>query len=630
MSERAGRKALFVGVAPSAGAEGDQWAERIRKDLAIITSWVEKALSGDIPETTEEAITEPLLEPLITPLKKLISRTGEDQSALKEQKHLFMTQPLPMAVRDNHLSLIKANQAYESLFSGAPDWTASPGPSSGRSVQVGEESVNSVFMTGKPAVSEITVEQSDGTKKIFQQHAVPCRFSGEKVVLALFFYLDITSLRALQEEVQKEHMVNAKPIPLSSGWYQKNPCPILILDSLFQILDANQAFIAETRLSMENLYGKRIDDLPFLPEKENYHGSIIRTGNKSPLRVYLNRPDGQSGYDLYAFPIEDQDNDARYIVQLSNVSAYLDSIRDLSQTLEKVTKVQSGAGSDVGQEERNETEPEIPEPDTAGMATTEMGDQSQLSELIEGPGESWSAPLPHEAGIPEKGSASAGGLPENYSGQTIRAEQNTAEQEQEAPHQQQIQPSSNQAMRESEGGQAMNRERQPEGGDGQSYGIVEFGLGGSHYALDITITREIVEMMPITPIPHSPAYLKGVMNLRGEIFNIIDIQKILGIGEKRSDPSGKIIVLTSHAADGENIGIIVDNVQSVRQVHDDAIEYIDDSKDVQKARLMKGIIKVSTESNGEKRGEKHLIIWLDMQALVMDLVRQNTQKKANI
>jgi purine-binding chemotaxis protein CheW len=627
MSERPGRKALFVGVTPSSGAEGDQWAERIRKDLAIITSWVEKASRGDIPETMEEAITEPLLEPLILPLKKLISRTGEDQSALREQEHLFITQPLPMAIRDDHLSLIKANQAYESLFSGAPDWIASPGSSSSPVVLVGGEPVDSVFMKGKPAVSEITVVQSDGTQKIFQQHSVPCRFSGEDVVLALFFYLDITRLRALQEEVQKGHMVNAKPGPLSSGWYQKNPCPILILDSLFQILDANQAFIAETHLSMEDLQGKRIDDLPFLPEKESHLGSTIRTGNKTPLRVYLNRPDSRSGYDLYAFPLEDQDTHARYIVQLSDVSDYLDSIRDLSQELERATKGQSGSGSEVGQEKRNDKEPEIPESNTAGITTTEMSNQSQLSESIR---ESCSAPLPYEAGIPEKGSTSIGDIPEDSPGETVLAEQIPAEQEKEAPHQHQIQPSANQAMTENERGQVMKGERQPEGGDGQSYGIVEFELGGSHYALDITIIREIVEMMPITSIPHSPAYLKGVMNLRGEIFNIIDIQKILGIEEKRSDPSGKIIVLTSHAADGENIGIIVDNVQNVRQVRDDAIEYLENSKDGQKARLMKGIIKVSTESNGEKTGEKHLIIWLDMQALVMDLVRQNPQKKANI
>jgi len=51
--------------------------------------------------------------------------------------------------------------------------------------------------------------------------------------------------------------------------------------------------------------------------------------------------------------------------------------------------------------------------------------------------------------------------------------------------------------------------------------IVEFVLGGERYALDIQLAREIVEMIPITPIPRAPSYISGVINLRGEITNIL-------------------------------------------------------------------------------------------------------------
>ncbi|MBP5475287.1 MAG: chemotaxis protein CheW, partial [Methanomicrobium sp.] len=61
--------------------------------------------------------------------------------------------------------------------------------------------------------------------------------------------------------------------------------------------------------------------------------------------------------------------------------------------------------------------------------------------------------------------------------------------------------------------------------------IVEFEIGSERYALDITLTREIVEMVPITPVPRAPAHIAGIINLRGEITNIINLNKILDLPE---------------------------------------------------------------------------------------------------
>ncbi|KUL00197.1 MAG: Chemotaxis signal transduction protein, partial [Methanomicrobiales archaeon 53_19] len=72
--------------------------------------------------------------------------------------------------------------------------------------------------------------------------------------------------------------------------------------------------------------------------------------------------------------------------------------------------------------------------------------------------------------------------------------------------------------------------------------IVEFELGGEHYALDIQLVREIVEMKPITEIPRTPPYIKGIMNLRGEITTILSLNHLLSIADQ-SDGERKIIVL---------------------------------------------------------------------------------------
>ena len=99
--------------------------------------------------------------------------------------------------------------------------------------------------------------------------------------------------------------------------------------------------------------------------------------------------------------------------------------------------------------------------------------------------------------------------------------------------------------------------------------IVEFEIGSERYALDITLTREIVEMVPITPVPRAPAHIAGIINLRGEITNIINLNKILDLPEtsNKNREDQKIIVLVPEAAEGSNTGIIVDDVHAALQIN---------------------------------------------------------------
>ncbi|HVP94026.1 MAG TPA: chemotaxis protein CheW [Methanoregulaceae archaeon] len=149
----------------------------------------------------------------------------------------------------------------------------------------------------------------------------------------------------------------------------------------------------------------------------------------------------------------------------------------------------------------------------------------------------------------------------------------------------------------------------------RTFDVVEFSLGGEKYALDINLAREIVEMMPITQIPCSPAYLKGIMNLRGEITNIIDIHTVLGLSRKESEIGNKIIVLSAEATGGQNLGVIVDDVQSVIQIQETDVEQIGENLSSQSSNNIKGIIKIGgkgAERKGDRDTEKELVIWIDM------------------
>ena len=147
--------------------------------------------------------------------------------------------------------------------------------------------------------------------------------------------------------------------------------------------------------------------------------------------------------------------------------------------------------------------------------------------------------------------------------------------------------------------------------------IVEFELGGERYALDINLAREIVEMIPITPIPRAPAFISGVINLRGEITNIMNLNTLLSLPERDVRENQKIIVLVPEAAKGNNVGIIVDDVSSVRQVSESDIEHIGAGISSEFSQFVKGIIKIAGDDAEKKK--KDLVIWLDMEKVIADL-----------
>ena len=150
--------------------------------------------------------------------------------------------------------------------------------------------------------------------------------------------------------------------------------------------------------------------------------------------------------------------------------------------------------------------------------------------------------------------------------------------------------------------------------------VVEFELGGERYALDIQLAREIVEMIPITPIPRAPPYISGVINLRGEITNIMNLNTLLGLPNQEVRDNQKIIVLVPEAAGGSNVGVIVDDVSSVLQITESDIEHMGEGFASEFSSFVKGIIKIRSD-DAEKKN-KSLIIWIDMLKVLKDLANQ--------
>ena len=95
--------------------------------------------------------------------------------------------------------------------------------------------------------------------------------------------------------------------------------------------------------------------------------------------------------------------------------------------------------------------------------------------------------------------------------------------------------------------------------------FLTFALGAEEYGVAILNVQEIKGYAPVTPIPNTPAYVKGVMNLRGTIVPVIDLRVRLGMPAVEYSPFTVIVVMTVGTT---VVGVIVDAVSDVVTVAD--------------------------------------------------------------
>lgn len=100
-----------------------------------------------------------------------------------------------------------------------------------------------------------------------------------------------------------------------------------------------------------------------------------------------------------------------------------------------------------------------------------------------------------------------------------------------------------------------------------------FALGAEEYGLEILKVREIIGYMDITAVPQTPAHVKGVINLRGQVIPVTDLRAKFGMPTAQiTDQTCIIVVEIAQAGRQFNTGIIVDRVQEVHDIAGEQIE----------------------------------------------------------
>lgn len=117
--------------------------------------------------------------------------------------------------------------------------------------------------------------------------------------------------------------------------------------------------------------------------------------------------------------------------------------------------------------------------------------------------------------------------------------------------------------------------------------FLTFNVGTEEYGVDIMTVREIKGWTETTRLPNSPAFMRGVMNLRGLIIPIFDLRMRFLQGETQA--TGKHVVIILAVAE-RNIGILVDAVSDILDVGSEAIKPAPDSENEAQAACVSGLI----------------------------------------
>jgi purine-binding chemotaxis protein CheW len=100
-----------------------------------------------------------------------------------------------------------------------------------------------------------------------------------------------------------------------------------------------------------------------------------------------------------------------------------------------------------------------------------------------------------------------------------------------------------------------------------------FSLAGEEYGIGILKVKEIIGMMPITTVPRTPGFVKGVINLRGKVIPVVSLRLKFGMEETNYTERTCIIVVETAGQSGPVlIGIVVDAVSEVLNIKAEDLE----------------------------------------------------------
>lgn len=132
--------------------------------------------------------------------------------------------------------------------------------------------------------------------------------------------------------------------------------------------------------------------------------------------------------------------------------------------------------------------------------------------------------------------------------------------------------------------------------DNSKNSYLSFKVGSEVFAANVKCIRNILEMTKITRVPKSPEYLKGVINLRGNVLPVLDTRTKFGLEETEYTTNTCILVMDINIKNETvQLGAIVDSVDAVLEINDDDIKAAPNIGTSYKSELLEGFTKTGDD-----------------------------------
>lgn len=115
---------------------------------------------------------------------------------------------------------------------------------------------------------------------------------------------------------------------------------------------------------------------------------------------------------------------------------------------------------------------------------------------------------------------------------------------------------------------------------------VTFHLAEEKYGINVMLVREVLKNTEIAPVPGSPRFVLGIINLRGNVVTVVDTRTRFGLPRKEEDDASRIVVIEM----GEHvIGMMVDSVAEVVTLRESEIEFAPNVGNDESAKYIQGV-----------------------------------------
>jgi purine-binding chemotaxis protein CheW len=135
--------------------------------------------------------------------------------------------------------------------------------------------------------------------------------------------------------------------------------------------------------------------------------------------------------------------------------------------------------------------------------------------------------------------------------------------------------------------------------------FVVFRLESQEYAVVVEAVREIVEPMPVTPLPNTPVFVEGVISLRGEVIPVIDLRRRLQMPPAAPGAETRIMIAE---LPNQTVGVRVDGVAEVIKLDEERIVEPDPAFTVAGREYVRGLVQAGAR----------LVVVLDLPRLLLD------------